>query len=124
MRDLTAGTTTRVSVSSTGVQANGASFAFGSTTVSDNGALIVFESDATNLVTGDTNGVGDVFVRDTVSGTTDRLSITSASGQPTTVSTEGAVSRDGTSAAFVSFGPEFVSDNPLGFTNVYLLAVP
>lgn len=124
VRDLTAGTTTRVSVSSTGVQANGASFAFGSTTVSDNGALIVFESDATNLVTGDTNGVGDVFVRDTVSGTTDRLSITSASGQPTTVSTEGAVSRDGTTAAFGSFGPEFVSDNPLGFYNVYMLAVP
>jgi hypothetical protein len=113
-----------VSVSSTGVQANGASFAFGSTTVSDNGALIVFESDATNLVTGDTNGVGDVFVRDTVSGTTDRLSITSASGQPTTVSTEGAVSRDGTTAAFGSFGPEYVSDNPLGFYNVYMLAVP
>jgi Tol biopolymer transport system component len=124
VRDLTAGTTTMVSVSSTGVQANGASFAFGSTTVSDNGALIVFESDATNLVTGDTNGVGDVFVRDTVSGTTDRLSITSASGQPTTVSTEGAVSRDGTTAAFGSFGPEYVSDNPLGFYNVYMLAVP
>ncbi|MGZ8474309.1 MAG: TolB family protein [Candidatus Deferrimicrobiaceae bacterium] len=124
VRDLTAGTTTRVSVSSTGVQANGASFAFGSTTVSDNGALIVFESDATNLVAGDTNGVGDVFVRDTVSGTTDRLSITSASGQPTTVSTEGAVSRDGTTAAFSSFGLEFVTDNPSGFTNVYILAVP
>jgi Tol biopolymer transport system component len=124
VRDLTAGTTTRVSVSSTGAQADGASFAFGSTTVSDNGALIVFESDATNLVTGDTNGVGDVFVRDTLSGTTDRLSITSVSGQPTTVSTEGAVSRDGTTAAFGSFGLEFVTDNPLGFYNVYMLAVP
>jgi len=124
VRDLTAGTTTRVSVGAGGAQANGASFALGSTTISDDGSFIVFESDASNLVTGDTNGVGDVFVRDTVSGTTTRLSITSASGQPTTVSTEGAVSRDGTTAAFVSFGTEFVTDNPSGFTNVYTLAVP
>lgn len=124
VRDLTAGTTTRVSVDGNEAQANGASFAFGSTTVSDDGSIIAFESDATNLVAGDTNGVGDVFVRDTVSGTTDRLSITAASGQPVTISTEGAVSRDGTTAAFVSFGTEFVADNPLGFTNVYTRAVP
>ena len=124
VRDLTAGTTTRVSVDSNEAQANGASFAFGSTTISDDGSFIVFESDATNLVAGDSNLAGDVFVRDTVSGTTNRVSITSASGQPTTVSTEGAVSRDGTIAAFVSFGPEFVADNPLGFTNVYTRAVP
>ena len=124
VRDLTAGTTTRVSVGAGGAQANGASFALGSTTISDDGRFIVFESDATNLVTGDTNGVGDVFVRNTVDNTTKRLSITSASGQPTTISTEGAVSRDGTTAAFVSSGPEFVTDNPSGFYNVYTLAVP
>ncbi|RJP18547.1 MAG: hypothetical protein C4529_12535 [Deltaproteobacteria bacterium] len=124
VRDLTAGTTTRVSVSSAGAQANGASFALGSTTVSDDGRFIVFESDATNLVAGDTNGVGDVFVRDTVGGTTKRLSVTAGSGQPTTVSTEGAVSRDGTIAAFGSNGLEYVSDNPSGFYNVYILAMP
>jgi Tol biopolymer transport system component len=124
VRDLTAGTTTRVSVIDNGAQANGASFALGSTTISDNGAIVVFESDATNLVTGDTNGVGDVFVRNTVDNTTDRLSITSTFGQPTTISTEGTVSRDGTTAAFGSFGLEYVPDNPSGFNNVYILAVP
>jgi len=124
VRDLTAGTTTRVSVDNTGAQANRASFALGSTTISDDGRIVVFESDATNLVAGDTNGVGDVFVRDTVSGTTDRLSITSTSGQPTTISTEGAVSRDGTTAAFGSFGLEVVTDNPDGVYNVYIRAVP
>jgi hypothetical protein len=121
VRDRTAGTTTRVSVDNTGAQANGESRV---SAISGNGRYVVFESDATNLVAGDTNGVGDVFVRDTVSGTTTRLSITSASGQPTTVSTEGAVSRDGTIAGFGSFGLEFVTDNPSGFTNVYTLAVP
>jgi Tol biopolymer transport system component len=126
VRDRTAGATTRVSVDNTnpGAQANGASYALGSTTISDDGRIVVFESDATNLVPGDTNGAGDVFVRDTVNNTTKRLSITSASGQPTTVSSEGAVSRDGTIAAFGSDGLEFVPDNPSGFYNVYSLAVP
>jgi Tol biopolymer transport system component len=124
VRDLTAGTTKRVSVIDNGAQANGASFALGSTTISDDGRIVVFESDATNLVTGDTNGTGDVFVRNTVDNTTDRLSITSAFGQPTTISTEGAVSRDGTTAAFGSFGLEYVPDNPSGFNNVYILGVP
>lgn len=124
VRDLTAGTTARVSVSSTGGQANGASFALGASTISDNGQYVVLESDATNLVAGDTNGVGDVFIRNLLDNTTTRLSITSASAQPTTISTEGAVSRDGTIAGFGSFGLEFMPDNPSGFYNVYLRSVP
>jgi Tol biopolymer transport system component len=124
VRDLTAGTTTRVSIPSDSTQANGASFAFGTTTISDDGRYVVFESSASNLVAGDTNGVPDVFVRDTVGNTTHRLSITSAAGQPATTSAEGAVSRDGTTAAFGSSGAEYVPDNPSGFYNVYTLAVP
>jgi len=85
---------------------------------------VVFESDATNLVAGDTNGVGDVFVRDLLVGATSRLSITADSAQPSTVSTEGAISRDGTIAAFGSHGQEYVIDNPSGYYNVYLRDVP
>ncbi|MBP2674897.1 MAG: TolB-like protein, partial [Deltaproteobacteria bacterium] len=124
VRDLTAGTTTRVSVSSTGEQANGASFALGQRAISDDGQLIVFESDATNLVAGDTNAVSDVFVRNLLNNTTTRLSITSGSAQPTTFSTEGAISRDGATAAFGSFGLEFMADNPTGYYNVYIRSVP
>ena len=124
VRDLTAGTTTRVSVSSTGEQANGASFALGQRAISDDGQLIVFESDATNLVSGDTNAVSDVFVRNLLNNTTTRLSITSGSAQPTTFSTEGAISRDGATAAFGSFGLEFMADNPTGYYNVYIRSVP
>jgi hypothetical protein len=50
----------RVSVSSTGVQANSDSW---SPAVSDDGRLVVFSSLASNLVPGDTNNVEDVFVR-------------------------------------------------------------
>jgi hypothetical protein len=55
------GKTFRASVSSTGVEANGYS---GNATISADGSLVVFESDASNLVPGDTNGFTDVFVRD------------------------------------------------------------
>jgi len=124
VRDLTAGTTTRVSVAAGGEQANGASYALGASAISDDGQHVVFESDATNLVTGDTNGVGDVFARNIAGNTTERLSITSVSGQPATISTEGGISRDGTVAAFGSFGMEYVPDNPTGFYNIYLRDVP
>ncbi|TML22379.1 MAG: hypothetical protein E6G35_15735 [Actinobacteria bacterium] len=63
VRDRLAGTTSLVSVSGTGAQANGTS-ASGAEAVSADGRLVTFESVATNLVPGDTNGVNDVFVRE------------------------------------------------------------
>jgi hypothetical protein len=51
----------RVSVSTAGVEANGPS---GPPSISANGRFVVFSSSATNLVSGDTNGVADVFLRD------------------------------------------------------------
>ena len=63
VRDRQAGTTERVSVSSTGVQGNGPS-GFGGVAISADGRFVAFDSPATNLVPGDTNGQNDVFVRD------------------------------------------------------------
>jgi hypothetical protein len=61
LRDLASATTERVSLAANGAQANGWSV-YGSTTA--NNRLVVFESAATNLVSGDTNGVEDIFIRD------------------------------------------------------------
>ncbi len=58
------GIITRVSVSSAGVQGNGASY---SPSISYDGRLVAFESYADNLVVGDTNGIGDIFVYDLLS---------------------------------------------------------
>jgi uncharacterized repeat protein (TIGR01451 family) len=55
------GTTTRVSLAADGTPADSASFA---PTLSADGRFVAFESSATNLVPGDTNGEKDVFVRD------------------------------------------------------------
>lgn len=60
MHDLWTRTTWRISESSSGVQGNGAS---GTPSISSNGLLVAFHSDATNLVANDTNGYKDIFVR-------------------------------------------------------------
>lgn len=61
VHDRSTGVTERVSVDSLGNESNGDSYNAG---ISDDGRYISFESLATNLVAGDTNGVSDIFVHD------------------------------------------------------------
>jgi Tol biopolymer transport system component len=58
LRDLSTGTTVRVSVASDRTQANSSSLSPG---LSSDGGVVVFSSSASNLVPGDTNGVVDAF---------------------------------------------------------------
>jgi Tol biopolymer transport system component len=58
------GITRRVSVATDGTQANGDTATISSPSLSADGRLVVFRSNATNLVPGDTNGSEDVFLRD------------------------------------------------------------
>ena len=80
VRDVARSTTRRVSVVNGGGQANGAS---NEGRISDDGRYIAFTSVATNLVHSDTNGVGDVFVHDTQTLDTFRVSIASGAVRPT-----------------------------------------
>jgi Tol biopolymer transport system component len=59
VRDLGASATTRLSEATNGTQGTDGSF---TTSMSDDGAYVAFESDATELVSGDTNSRRDVFV--------------------------------------------------------------
>jgi hypothetical protein len=63
---------TRVSVSSSGAQSNGSS---SGAVLRGDGRVVAFTSSASNLVTDDTNGVPDVFLRDLSAHTTTRVSI-------------------------------------------------
>jgi Tol biopolymer transport system component len=73
LHDRVAHTTVRVSVDSSGNQADGDSYR---PAVSADGRFVAFESAATNLVPDDTNGLYDVFVHDTQTGQTIRVSLT------------------------------------------------
>jgi Tol biopolymer transport system component len=100
------GVTELVSVSSAGQQGNGGS----SYSVSSfDGRFIAFESSATNLVANDTNGVGDVIVRDRLAGTTERVSVDSAGAQGNAVSTYAQISPDGRFVTFSSAATNLVA---------------
>jgi Tol biopolymer transport system component len=71
VRDLTAGTTKRVSRSGT-LEPDGPSAA---PSISPNGRFVVFSSYATNVVPRDTNGVQDVFIADLQRGRVERVSV-------------------------------------------------
>jgi Tol biopolymer transport system component len=98
LHDFRTGRTERVSVGGAG-QGDGTSF---SASIDRSGRFVLFGSDATNLVGGDTNDVTDVFVRDRTAGTTRRISLTAAGGQANGGSLYGEISADGRVAAFVS----------------------
>ncbi len=90
LHDLETGRTELVSVNTNGVGGgNGNSF---HPSVSSNGLFVAFGSGASNLVANDTNGYGDVFVRDMVSGVTVLVS----------VSTNGAGANGGSGAPLIS----------------------
>jgi hypothetical protein len=86
VHDRLLGLTTRVSVSSSGLQANAAGLArsfrgsmfMSRPFLSANGRYAAFTSRAANLVADDTNGKSDVFVHDLWTGRTLRVSLTSS----------------------------------------------
>ena len=92
-------TTSRVSVSSSGAESNGKSNWHD---ISGDGRLVVFWSDASNLVEGDTNGATDIFVHDRETGSTTRVSVSSAGEQGNGESLNPAISLDGRYVVFDS----------------------
>ncbi len=117
VRDRSTGTTQRVSISSTGAQANLSS---ASPAISADGRYVVFSSGASNLVAGDTNGVPDVFLRDRLTGVTQRISITSFGAQANDFSTSPAVSADGRYVVFTSAATNLGVGDTNGVDDVFI----
>jgi hypothetical protein len=111
LRDLKLGTTELVSQSDLGQYGNGSS---DWPSVSNDGCLVAFESDATNLVTGDLNGLADVFVRDRCSAlpTTRLVSVDSSGHHSSGESGRPAISGDGHKVAFWAYGSDLVATAP------------
>jgi hypothetical protein len=115
-KDVQTGTTTLVSVSSAGVQGNALA---DDPQISDDGSRIAFHSDATNLVSGDTNAARDVFVRDITAGTTVRVSVDSSGTQGNGASAEASISGDGTTVAYQSDASNLVASDTNAKTDVF-----
>ncbi|MFN0007470.1 MAG: TolB family protein [Planctomycetota bacterium] len=116
VRDRLTATTTRVSVGPAGVESDGDSF-FPS--ISSDGRYVAFESLATNLVAGDTNGVSDAFWHDRQTGTTVRVSVTAAGAEADGASTHPAISGDGSIVAFDSVATNLVAGDTNGVMDVF-----
>ena len=102
----------RVSVSSAGEQADRDAYAVG---FSANGRLVLINSQATDLVPGDTNERWDVFVHDRSTGKTERVSVSTGGAQaratrdPWGGSIAGGISANGRYVVFQSDAPNLVS---------------
>src|SRR6266511_3498651 len=117
VHDLQSGATSRVSVDTAGVEGDGNSFRPG---LSGDGGLVAFDSDAWNLIPGDTNDTLDVFLHDAQSGATSRVSVASAGVQGDGDSLRPVLSADGKFVAFDSVAPNLVDGDTNGFSDVFL----
>ena len=99
VRDMSTGTVVRVSVDSDEAEANNDST---DPSISADGRFVAFESYASNLVAGDTNGKHDVFVRDLTATTTVRVSVNSLGVQGNFGSFNPSISADGRYVGFES----------------------
>ena len=119
LRDRSTHSTYRVSVSNTGQEANGPSHS--ARGISSNGRYVAFESFATNLVKGDTNGTWDVFLRDRGTNHTYRPSVSSGGGQGNGASADPVVSDNGRYVAFESEASNLTPNDHNGaVTDVFL----
>ncbi len=91
--------TIRISVASDGTEGNGNST---SASISADGRYVAFASSATNLVSSDTNGYADIFLRDWRGGTTTRISVSSSGSEGDGFSEAPSISFNGRFIAFVS----------------------
>lgn len=85
---------------------------------SEDARYVAFSSQASNLVVGDTNGANDVFVRDRLLGTTERVSVGSDGSQGFCGSSDVDISADGRYVVFQSCSA-FVLPTPLTRMDVY-----
>ena len=122
VHDRMTGQTTRVSVSSTGGEGDTASGSLlgWHSDISADGRFVVFSSNATNLVSDDTNFSSDIFVRDRETGNTTRISVDSGGNQSDGASYFPVISADGRFIAFSSDGTNLVVGDQNVFSDVFI----
>lgn len=115
LHDRQTGETTRISLNSSGEEGNGACQR---ARISGDGRFVVFDSDASNLVESDSNGVLDIFVHEIRTGETTRISIASSGEEANSWSRNAVLSYDGRFASYFSEASNLVADDTNGSTDV------
>jgi Tol biopolymer transport system component len=115
LRDTLTGTTELVSVGVEGAAVGGEL-----EDVSADGHVVVFTSSSPDVVPNDFNGVQDVFVRNVLTGATERVSVADDESQAAQGSRDASVSRDGRYVAFASLAPLAAQDRSFSGKDVYV----
>ena len=121
MKSLITGEISRISVASDGSQANGDS-RFPQIGMDSTGQprYVVFQSDSSNLVSGDSNRSWDVFIRDLQLQTTERISVSSTGGQGNNFSVRPTIGGAGCKIVFHSWATNLVGNDTNGKADVFL----
>ncbi len=117
LKDVSTGGMSRISVSSSGVQANGESL---EADISSTGRYVVFSSASTNLIASDTNGKYDIFLKDVQTGAIQLVSVTQGGTQANGNSFSPNVSADGHFVVFRSEASNFAAGDTNGFGDVFV----
>jgi Tol biopolymer transport system component len=88
--------------------------------ISADGRYVAFESAASSLAVGDTNELTDVFLRDTLAGTTTAVTGSAGGVLSNGSSVEPDVSADGRYVAFTSSASNLVAQDANGVTDVFV----
>jgi Tol biopolymer transport system component len=92
--------------------------------ISADGNVISFRSTSTNLVSGDMNGVPDIFVHDRTAGTTTRVTVTPAGRGANDVSDEPVLSSDGSAVAYSSLATNLDVNDTNGMRDIFVYDIP
>ena len=116
--DVATGTTTLVSATPAGAPGDWQS---ASPAASSDGTLIAYTSQATDLITGDTNNLHDVYLTNTNTGTNRRITVGLEGAEPDGYSSSPAVSADGSVVAFYSEATNLVEGDTNGLGDVFMV---
>ncbi|MCB2187318.1 MAG: hypothetical protein KQJ78_12925 [Deltaproteobacteria bacterium] len=114
--DLLTGETVRVSLPEVAVESNGGSI---NSSISDDGRYVAFDSDASNLVTGDANAKRDIFLRDLVAGTTIRVSRGDAGAESNNYSILPSITGNGRYITFYSLATNLIPGGSTALAHTY-----
>jgi Ca2+-binding RTX toxin-like protein len=120
VKDLLTGAIALVSTAADGTQGNEHS-AFPA--LSADGRFVAFVSPASNLVTGDTNGTLDIFVKDLATGAITRVSTAIDGTQGNSISFRRAISADGRLVGFDSGASNLVPGDTNGTVDVFVVTL-
>jgi hypothetical protein len=118
VHDRLLGTTERVSIGENGVQGN---YLASAGTISGDGRYAAFLSGARNLIVGDANGTGDLFVRDRLTARTEIVSLTTGGAQGNNGSGQGGcITADGRYVYFASAATNLVQGDTNGQDDMFV----